>query len=50
MGKKGDLVGYGTDIDAVSGHINTTNSGTPNHCNISRDNYSLITMKEDPKN
>ncbi|CAH0023109.1 unnamed protein product [Clonostachys rhizophaga] len=36
MGKKRILVGYGIDVDAVSGHINLTNGSRPNLSNISR--------------
>lgn len=36
MGKKRVLVGYGIDVDAVSGYLNTTVGGKPNLTNVSR--------------
>ncbi|KAH6962457.1 glucose 1-dehydrogenase [Ilyonectria sp. MPI-CAGE-AT-0026] len=36
MGKKRVLAGYGIDVDAVAGHINTTDGSRPNTSNVSR--------------
>jgi len=37
------LVGYGIDVDAVSGHINTTNGCQPDLASISRGVFGATT-------
>lgn len=41
--KKRILVGYGVDIDAVSGWLNTTDGSSPNETNISRGVFGATT-------
>jgi hypothetical protein len=41
--KRRILVGYGIDVDAVSGHINTTNGSQPDLAGISRGVFGATT-------